>query len=276
MDSQSADFIIGHPEAELDSLGVLSHAFQEFTRLRFAEAGLREGMSVLEVGSASGDVAFVAAEFVGHSGLVVGLEQSPEAVERATARAAAKGLSNVRFVYSGLDKDLPLDLEFDALVGRIVLMFLPSPAAALKRLAQHVRPGGLVLFQEPDMSWAKSVPKVPTVEKAASWMREIFMGAGADSEFGPKLHAIFKGAGLPAPQMRVDGLIEGSDGAAPTLLAESIRAMLPAIEQFGLATREEVDIDSFEDRIRAELQGADATMSSPLLISAWSHLPSER
>jgi hypothetical protein len=73
--------------------------------------------------------------------------------------------------------------------------------------------------------------------------------------------------------MRVDGLIDGSEGDAPALLAESIRVMLPAIEQFGLATASEVDIGTFEDRIRVELGAADATMSSPLLISAWTRLP---
>jgi hypothetical protein len=123
------------------------------------------------------------------------------------------------------------------------------------------------------MSWAKSVPNVPTVENAAGWMREIFRRSGANSELGPKLHGIFKRAGLPDPQMRVDGQIYGSEGAGPSLLTETIRAMLPAIEQFGLATAAEVDIDTLEHRMRAELAAKEATMSSPLLISAWSKLP---
>jgi hypothetical protein len=123
------------------------------------------------------------------------------------------------------------------------------------------------------MSWAKSVPESPTVEKAASWMREVFRHSGADSEIGPKLLGMFKAAGLPEPEMRVDGLIYGSNGAGPKLLADTIRAILPAIEQIGLATQAEIDIDTLEDRMRAELAAADSTMSSPLLISAWTRLP---
>ena len=73
--------------------------------------------------------------------------------------------------------------------------------------------------------------------------------------------------------MRVDGLIYGANGAGPALLTETIRSMLPAIEQFGLASAAEIDIDTFEDRMRAELDAADATMSSPLLVSAWTRLP---
>jgi len=273
MDSQFADVFLGHPEGELFRPGVLSNAFDSFTHKVFEEAGLHEGMDVLEIGSVNGDVALLAAQFVGPTGSVLGIEPSPEAVHYATARAADKGVHNVRFVEGAIEGELPFNKKFDALVGRVVLMFLPSPAATLGKLAWNVKPGGVVIFQEPDMSWAKSVPDVPTVESAAHWMREIFSRSGANSEMGPRLHAIFREAGLPDPQMRVDGLLYGSDGEGPLLLTETVRAMLPAIEQFGLATAAEIDIDTLEHRMRAELAARDATMSSPLLISAWSWLP---
>ena len=270
MGAQSVDYILGHPENELDSVSVLSRAFEPFTRQLFANAGLKEGMRVLEMGS-GGDVALLAAEFVGRSGEVVGIEPSTDAIAYAANHAAARGWGKISFVNA--EDELAVDREFDALVGRIVLMFLPDPAMTLRRLSHHVVPGGLVIFQEADMSWAKSMPKTPAVEKAAEWMREIFRRSGADAEMGPKLHRSFKTAGLPDPQMRVDGLIYGSEGAGPALLAESVRAILPAIEQFGVATASEVDIDTLEDRIRVELGAMDATMSSPLLISAWARLP---
>jgi hypothetical protein len=272
MSVQTADFILGHPEHEHDPLGILSRAFQPFTRQLFANTGLKEGMNVLEIGS-GGDVALLAAEFVGPTGTVVGVEQSEDVVERANRHAGEQGLDNVIFMPAGTDVKLPFERDFDAIVGRIFLMFLPSPAMMLGRLVEHLVPGGLVIFQEPDMSWAKSVPQSPTVEKAAGWMREVFRHSGADSEIGPKLLGIFKAAGLPEPEMRVDGLIYGSMGAGPKLLADTIRAILPAVEQIGLATAGEVDIDTLEDRMRAELAAADSTMSSPLLISAWTRLP---
>jgi ubiquinone/menaquinone biosynthesis C-methylase UbiE len=273
MGGETTDYIIGHPETETEPLSVLSHAFHPFTLQVLHEAGVEKGMRVLEIGSGGGDLALLAAEYVGPSGSVVGIETSPEAVSYGMRRAQSSGLTNVSFVQAPIDQELPFEPEFDALVGRIVLMFLPSPAAVLRRLAKHVRPGGLVIFQEPDMSWAKSVPTVPTVQNAAAWMREIFKISGANSEFGPRLHAVFKEAGLPDPRMRVDGLIYGSNGAGPALLADTIRTMLPAIEQFGVATAREVDIDTLENRMRAELEGANASMSSPLLVSAWTRLP---
>jgi ubiquinone/menaquinone biosynthesis C-methylase UbiE len=273
MGGEAADFLLGHPEGELESFGVLSRAFQDFTLQVFVEAGLKQGMHVLEIGSGGGDLALLAAEFVGPTGSVLGIESSERAVTYAKHRADASGLHNINFIEARIDHDLPFEPQFDALVGRIVLMFLPSPETVVRRLAEHVRPGGLVIFQEPDMSWAKSVPNVPAVEKAAGWMRRVFEAAGADSVIGPKLHSIFKKAGLPDPVMRVDGLIYGSKGDGPKLLADTIQAILPAIDQLGIANASEIDIATFEARIRRELEDANATMSSPLLISARSQIP---
>ena len=141
MTSESTEFQLGHPQSEHETLSVLSRTFQTFTRQQFAEAGLKEGMSVLEIGS-GGDVALIAGEFVGRSGSVVGIEQSRAAVDYATHHAAVRGLDNVKFIEAHIEQDLPFDTQFDALVGRIILMFLPSPAVTLRRLARHVRPGG--------------------------------------------------------------------------------------------------------------------------------------
>ncbi len=68
------------------------------TRTILQAAGVRPHMRVLDLGSGAGDVAFVAAELAGSAGDVVGIDQSPDAVAKAVARAAARGLPNVRFV----------------------------------------------------------------------------------------------------------------------------------------------------------------------------------
>ena len=74
--------------------------------------------------------------------------------------------------------------------------------------------------------------------------------------------------------MRVDGLIEGAKGVGPALLTGRSPPMLPAIEQFGLASAAEIDIEHSNTRCALSSEAADATMSSPLLVSAWTRLPS--
>jgi ubiquinone/menaquinone biosynthesis C-methylase UbiE len=116
------DVCPGDSEEELDRLSRQAQAFEAFTRQLFQEAGIIMGMRVLDVGCGSGDVAFLAAQFVGPGGEVVGVDQAAAAVNRATARAQVRGIGNVRFL-EGDPTELQFDRPFDAVVGRLVLMY---------------------------------------------------------------------------------------------------------------------------------------------------------
>ena len=92
-------------------------------------------------------MALIAAEMVGASGAVVGVDRDPAVLETARARAGRAALSNATFVEG--DADAPgLEGGFDAAVGRLVLMHQPNPAKTLGSVASMVRPGGVVAFQE--------------------------------------------------------------------------------------------------------------------------------
>src|SRR5215831_7157277 len=83
----TVDYALGHSSRELDRLSFQGTVFAPFTRQLFTEAGIKPGMRVLDVGSGGGDVSFLAAELVGKSGHVLGVDRSETAVERARSRA---------------------------------------------------------------------------------------------------------------------------------------------------------------------------------------------
>ena len=108
---------------------------------------MQKGMKVLDVGSGAGDVAFTLAEFVGPEGCVVGIDVNPDILKTAQARADEAGYSNVEFL-AGDARTLELPDDFDAIVGRLVLLYMAEPAEALKRLTTLLRDGGIVAFQD--------------------------------------------------------------------------------------------------------------------------------
>jgi len=261
---------LSHDAAEQPTLSAL--AFEPHTKSLFLQAGLEPGMRVLDAWSGVGEVAFIARETVGPYGHVTGFDHSAAPLAYASDRAASKGYANVDFIQSDID-NLPFGAEFDAIVGRIVLMYRRDPAADLRALTRCLRPRGLVVFQEFDQLTGKTVPPAPVVDQVRDWMLDGFARAGIQMEMGHTLYQTFKAAGLPAPQMEIDGFISGAEGISPALFANVVRTLVPQLEALGVATADQVQIDTLEERMRADLAKTGGVMSTPLLIGAWARLP---
>jgi predicted RNA methylase len=110
MAERDQDYALGHTSRELERLIEQARFFGQLTRNVLVEAGLSPGMRVLDVGCGPGDVSFLAASLVGPDGEVVGVDQSPAAIDVARGRAA--GVPNVRFVAAA-------EIDIDMLEERI-------------------------------------------------------------------------------------------------------------------------------------------------------------
>jgi 2-polyprenyl-3-methyl-5-hydroxy-6-metoxy-1,4-benzoquinol methylase len=157
----SPQYVLGHSESELQRLLNQSRFYGELTEDVFKRAGVAPGMHILDAGCGAGDVSFLAASIVGPAGSVLGVDRSGESIRLARQRTESAGLSNVKFMEADLTT-LVLAENFDALVGRFVLLYLKNPSSILRRLSGFVRPGGLVVFQEMDMTAERAEPPVPT------------------------------------------------------------------------------------------------------------------
>lgn len=263
-------YVLGHADQELERLITQARLVDPITRRSFLEAGVGPGMRVLDVGSGPGDVSFLAAELIGATGEVIGVDRSPIAIRTATARKASLALANVSFV-EGDPAELKFERPFDAVVGRYVLMFQPDPAAMLRRLATHLRPGGVLVFHEIDWNGARSHPPVPTYDRCCQWIVGTLAQSGADPRMGAKLAAIMKTAGLPAASLHVESLASAGPDSAElaTFTADLARTLLPEMLRLGIATAEEVGIDALTARIRKEMIASTSTIIGRAEIGAW-------
>src|SRR4051812_24248465 len=105
---QDATYVLGHANYELARLELQGALYNPSTRRLLREAGIDLGMRVLDAGSGAGDVSLLAAELVGPSGVVVGVERDSAAIRYAAERAQRSGHGNVNFVQGDL-RDPPLD-----------------------------------------------------------------------------------------------------------------------------------------------------------------------
>lgn len=265
-------YALGHAEDELDRIINVARYLGDLTEHVLHLAGLAPGMRVLDVGCGPGEVTFLAARLVGPEGTIIGVDLSPEAIEKARQRAAAAGLTNVHFLAQDLaDAALVVDAPVDALIGRLVLQYFADPARVLRRLLTWVKPGGVVAFQEADMKdGVYSEPVCPLYETAIQRIAQTFTRIGAEARTGSKLAQIFEAAGLPTPQMLSHARVErGPDSPLYALVAQMTRVMLPLMQRTGVATAEEVCVETLADRVRAEAVASNATLVNPPWIGAW-------
>src|SRR5208283_2330399 len=268
--AQRSTYPLTHSQQELHRLSRQAQAYEPFTRQLFLQAGIAPGMRVLDVGCGGGDVAFLVAGLVGPGGEVVGTDCVSSAVQWAISRAQFRSMSNIRFL-EGDPTEMSFDEPFDAVVGRLILMYYPDPADALRKLQRHLCPGGLTVFQEFDIANCRSLPPVPTFDRAVALFQPTLLDTGARVQLGLELHQVYLDAGLPAPTMRINSLVGGGpEFAGFALVTDVLHSLLPTIEKLRLTTAAELDLPTFEQRLRQEVSANKGVILTPALIGAWS------
>jgi hypothetical protein len=154
-------------------------------------------------------------------------------------------------------------------------MYLPDPVAVLRGLVGRVRPGGIVAFLENDFTHPPTTfPPAPLHQQVMRWTTPPSGGGGPDQQMGSKLHQAYLDAGLPAPQLRLDAPVGGGeDWSGYAYVADTVRSLLPMMEQTGLVSAEDVGIDTLADRLRAEALGLRGVQMLPIVVGAWAQKP---
>jgi SAM-dependent methyltransferase len=264
-------------EEEERRLVAQSRLFESVTEELLRQAGLGPGMHVIDLGSGAGDTAILAARLVGPTGSVLGIERSPEQAALAGRRVADLGLDNVTFQEG--DVAALRDLlhrhpgPVDAVMGRLILMWVPDRAAVLRACATGLAAGTLVCFLDVDLTYDFALPASSLWAEAQRWFVATLEGLGAEKRMGPRLYRAFRDAGLPGPALETRTLMVGGSAAPVWFLVNIFRAFAPLMSQLGIADPADVDVDTLEDRLLADLVAEDAAMILPPLTAAWTRIP---
>ena len=144
-----AEWLEGIPETAVESFAGTGNPF--------SLGEIKPGERVVDIGCGAGIDSLIAANMVGPSGQVIGVDMTPAMLRKARQAAAEAGLDNVKF-REGYGEELPVADEWaDVLISNGVLNLMPDKDAGLNEMARVLKPNGRL--QIGDILVQKEVPQ---------------------------------------------------------------------------------------------------------------------
>jgi len=192
--SEASHYIIRGGDSGAMRLHILARAFLPGTLSLFDRVGIARGMRVLDLGCGSGEVTLELARRVGPTGHVTGIDMDERVLDHARLAAEAANLP-VEWRQGHVEELAELG-QYDVVYGRFVLSHLADPADAIQRMRAAVRPSGLVVVEDIDITNHTHWPACPAFGRYIELYSATARARGANSSIGPSLPALLIDAGL--------------------------------------------------------------------------------
>jgi len=162
-----------------------------------ALASLKEGEVVLDLGSGAGFDCFLAASRVGSKGKVIGVDMTPEMVEKARDNAKKNGVRNVEFRFGEIE-NLPVgDNSVDVVISNCVINLSADKPRVFQEVHRVLKPGGRITIA--DIALLKELPK--KIQKSV----EAYVGCVGGTILVDEYKKIVEASGLKNVKVTVKG-----------------------------------------------------------------------
>jgi len=270
--SESDQYLLGYRDAEQDRLERQALELANESAWLFNRVGVLPGMAVAEIGCGPRGCLDMLAGLVGPSGTVTGIERSDDAVARANAFAASRGLTNVAVrVGDGRSTALPRD-AFDLVTARLVLVNIPNPEELVGEAVSIAKPGGAVAFHEAMWPLHTTDPPLDAWDRLYAIFQAYADVNGIDLFIGRRVPRLLRDHGLE--DIRSNAITQIYPlGHGRRMLAVDF------IENLGsrFVEHELVDVDeltSLKAELRLHLEDPDTFVISCVFVQAWGRKPS--
>lgn len=236
--TDESHYIISGGDSGAERLGVLSRTMQAGTLGVLSRAGLGRGMEVLDLGCGSGDMTVEIARLVGPTGRVTGIDMDDRALEHAKSLSEACGVE-VRWRHS-LVENLDEDRSYDIVYSRFLMSHLPDPLNALRRMRRAVRPTGMIVVEDIDITAHVHWPRNRAFDRYIELYKATGRVRGANPTIGPRLAGMLVEIGLTDVDVSISMPIFRS-GEGKSIARLTLVNIAGAAIEAGLTTGDEVD-----------------------------------
>jgi SAM-dependent methyltransferase len=264
----TAPYVLATGDAAAYRLRVLHGLYGPGTRRVLLDSGLACGMRVADVGCGVGMVTALLAELVGPEGHVVGIDAS--AAQLTQAREQLNGTTNTSLAKASATDTGLTPASFDLVYSRFLLIHLSEPEQALREMRALLKPNGILVCEDGDLTSAGSEPPSALGAFADLWGR-LGPQRGVDYTLGRRLFRMVQAAGFPRPDITFNQPVLAR-GENKRFLELSVAEAGPAYIDAGLVTAEELQRTLIEMRRLSADETVLAMM--PRMAQVWAKKPS--
>jgi ubiquinone/menaquinone biosynthesis C-methylase UbiE len=248
----------------LARLDTLARVLWPTTQHLLQRAGIVRGMRCLDLGCGGGHVSLEMARLVGAEGRVLGIDMDTTKLELARQRAKQHGL-RVTFERANVH-ELSVEAHYDVVYARFLLTHLPEPADVVQCMLRALRPGGVMIVEDIQISASFAYPASAALARHVEWYEAAVERRGGDPNIGPKLPSLLRAAGIEHVQLSVvqPSFLQGEGKTIHQLTMENIAA---TVIGEGLATQEEVEHVTSELALLAD--DPDSLVALPRIFQVW-------
>jgi ubiquinone/menaquinone biosynthesis C-methylase UbiE len=267
------EYVLGHSQREIRRLTTQATILRPITERLLQRVEISPGMRVLDLGCGAGDVSMLAAEHVGSTGSVVGIDRNREVLAVATERARMAGFRHIRFEQASV-QTFGSDEPFDLVIGRYILIHQSDPVALLQAAARLLKPGGCIAFHEIRLAQMfGSSPCVPLWQLAGDLFGKACQSGLAHYDVTDRLIGCFAEAGLPQPDLFSEGIVGGGiDSPLYAWLSETLQSFAPQLAKVGIKLNELIGMETLESSLRVAVVDARSQIMAPAQVCAWARI----
>ena len=270
LDSTRGDYVLATGDAAAHRLRILHNIYGEGARQLLTRAGIRPGMRVADLGCGVGMVTQLLSQLVGPDGEAVGVDFSSAQITKAK-QLLSPDSSNVSFVEASATQTGLEPESFDLVYCRFLLIHLQEPEKALSEMYRLLKPNGILVCEDGDLTSAGSEP-YSKLQAFAVLFGQLGPCWGVDYTLGRRLFRLILDANFSEPDITYNQpvIVRGEN---KRLLELSVAEAGAAFIEAGLINSDELERVLTEMRRLADDETVLAVM--PKMSQVWARKPSQ-
>lgn len=196
-------YLLGEQPSELDRLQLQSRVWEPAGARLLAEIGDGTGLRAVDVGCGCFGWLRLLSTWVGPTGTCVGTDVDPRMLQTAADLVAGEQFGNVELVQDDLFNSQLPPASFDLVHARFQLAPLGRVDEQLAAFQRLLRPGGILVLEEPDSASWRYEPEAPAAMRLKGLITDAFRASGGDFDAGRNCYEVLRNAGL-GPHLRAE------------------------------------------------------------------------